>query len=91
MITITHTLKGYSSADPDDPGEATHYLLEFTDQERKGWTTTADPETHIALLKVMLERKYRTDGHTQIGPAMKAATADMVGLFDRQAERHRAY
>ena len=91
MITITHTLKGWTSADPDDPGEATHYLLEFTDQERKGWTTTADPETHIALLTIALERRFRIDKHTQIEPAMQTAASETVALFDRYAERQRAY
>ena len=91
MITITHTLKGYSSTNPDDPGEATHYLLEFTDQQRKGWTTTADPDTHIALLTIALERRFRFDGHDQIGPEMKAAASETVALFDRYAERQRAY
>jgi hypothetical protein len=82
MITISHTLKGYSSADPDDPGEPSHHVLEFTDQHRKGWTCTADPDVEIGLLVDALEQLFRVAGHNQIDDVMRADTRRMVGLFD---------
>lgn len=82
MITITHTLKGHSSADPDDPGEPTHYRLEFTDQHRKGWTTTADPDVPIRLLVPTLERAFKLAGHTRIDSDMQATVHHIVDVFE---------
>ncbi|GAG34322.1 unnamed protein product [marine sediment metagenome] len=86
MITITHTLKGYSTSDPDDPGEASHYVLEFTDQHRKGWTTIADENVPVRLLVTTLERAFRIAGHDRIDDDMKTDTKRMVELFNVYAE-----
>lgn len=85
-IEITHTLKGWSSADPDDPGEASHYVLEFTDQHRQGWTTIADENVPVRLLVTTLERAFRIAGHDRIDDDMKTDTKRMVGLFNVYAE-----
>lgn len=87
MIKISYTLKGWSSADPDDPGEASHYVLEFTDGgNRKGWTTTADPDVPVRLLVTTLERAFRIAGHDRIDDDMKTTVSHVVGLFNVYAE-----
>lgn len=89
-ITITYTEQGYSTSDPDDPGEFSHYVLEFTDEHRKGWTCTADPDVPVRLLVPTLQRAFQLAEHDRIDDDMKANAKRVVGLFEKwQAEQGR--
>jgi hypothetical protein len=82
MITTSYTLKGHNGNGPDDPGEATRWRLEFTDEHRKGWTWNADPDVRIRLLMATLERAFELGGHTRIDDDMKTTVRHVVNVFE---------
>ena len=86
MITTSYTLKGHNGNGPDDPGEATRWRLEFTDQHLKGWTYHCDLDVPIRLLMSTIERAFAFGGHHRIDNDAKATVRHVVAIYENRLE-----